>query len=52
MSKTVGMKKNEFKLFGIKICSFTEQYKVMHTDEDTEELRDDILLHELLSDDL
>ena len=52
MSKTVGIKKNEFKLFGIKICSFTEQYKVLHTDEESEEIRDDIYLHEIMSDNL
>lgn len=52
MSKTVGTKKNEFRLFGIKICSFTEQYKVLYTEQDTEEIRDDIYLHEIISDNL
>ena len=52
MSKTVGIKRNEFKLFGIKICSFTEQYKVLYTDEESEEIRDDIYLHEIMSDNL
>ena len=42
-------KRNEFRLFGIKICSFVEQYKVLSTDEDSEEIRDDIYLHELIT---
>ena len=49
MAKTVAIKTNEFRLFGFKICSFVEQYKVLSTDEDTEEIRDDIYLHELLT---
>ena len=49
MAKTVGIKRNEFRLFGIKICSFIEQYKVLSTDEDSEEIRDDIYLHELIT---
>ena len=40
---------NEFRLFGIKICSFVEQYKVLSTDEDSEDIRDDIYLHELIT---
>ena len=49
MSKTLGIKKNEFKLFGIKICSFEEHYKIVSTDIDNEEIRDDIYLHELIT---
>ena len=52
MAKTVGVIKNEFKLFGIKLCSYTQQYKVLHTDEESEEIRDDIYLHEIMADNL
>ena len=49
MAKTVGIKTKEFKIFGLKICDFVEQYKVLSTEEDTEEIRDDIFLHELIT---
>ena len=49
MAKTVGIKRKEFRILGVKICDFVEQYKVLSTDEDTEEIRDDIYLHELIT---
>lgn len=52
MAKVVGTIKNEFRFLGIKLFDFTKQYKVLSTEEDTEEIRDDIYLHELITQDL
>ena len=52
MAKTVGTIRNELKIMGIKIFDFTKQYKVLSTEEDTEEIRDDIYLHELITQDI
>jgi hypothetical protein len=52
MAKVVGTIRNEFRFLGIKLFDFTKQYKVLSTEEDTEEIRDDIYLHELITQDL
>ena len=49
MSKTVGTVRNEFRFLGIKLFDFTKQYKFLSTDEDKEDIRDDIYLHELIT---
>jgi hypothetical protein len=52
MAKTVGTIRNEFRILGIKLFDFTKQYKILSTEDDTEEIRDDIYLHELITQDL
>lgn len=47
MAKVLYEKHNVIKLFGIKIFDFNSQYFERSTEEDTEEIRDDIRLHEL-----
>ena len=52
MAKVVGTIRNEFRFLGIKLFDFTKQYKILETEEDTEEIRDDIYLHELITQNL
>lgn len=47
MAKVYYKKHNVLRFLGIKILSFNTEYIEKSTDEDTEEIRDDILLHEL-----
>ena len=47
MAKVYYKKHNVLRFLGIKILSFNTEYIEKSTDEATEEIRDDILLHEL-----
>ena len=47
MAKVYYKKHNVLKFFGIKIFTFNSEYIEKSTDQDDEEIRDDILLHEL-----
>ena len=47
MAKVVFKKFNTFKILGLKLCEFKSDYVEYSTEEDTEEIRDDIRLHEL-----
>ena len=46
MPKTVGTKRDVFKVLGIKIYEFYSDYVCNETVEDIETMRDDIILHE------
>ena len=47
MAKVAYKKFNTLKIFGLKLFEFKSDYVEYSTDEDTEEIRDDIRLHEL-----
>lgn len=47
MAKVYYKKHNTFKVFGIKVFSFNSEYIEKSTEQDDEDIRDDILLHEL-----
>ena len=47
MAKVAYKKFNTLKIFGLKLFEFTSDYVEYSTDEDTEEIRDAIRLHEL-----
>lgn len=47
MAKVVYTKKNRLKLFGLNLFEFHSDYVERSTDEDTEEIQDEIRLHEL-----
>lgn len=47
MAKLVYEKFDTFKILGLKLFEFKSDYVQYSTDEDTEEIRDDIRLHEL-----
>ncbi len=46
MSKTLSTTKSVFRILGIKVCEFTSDYLWREFTGDTEEIRDDIILHE------
>ena len=48
MAKTAGTFHKELRIFGIKICDVKHEYIQLNTEEDTEEIRDDIIMHEIL----
>ncbi len=48
MAKVVGTFHQECKLFGLKIWDLSQNYIQLATEEDTEEIRDDIIMHELM----
>lgn len=48
MSKTVGTFHQECRFLGIKIWDVSNNYIQLSTEEDTEEIRDDIFMHELM----
>lgn len=47
MAKVVYTKINRLKLFGLNLFRFQSDYVERSTDEDTEEIQDEIRLHEL-----
>ena len=47
MAKVYYKKHNVLKFLGVKLFSFDSEYIEKSTDQDDEEIRDDILLHEL-----
>ena len=48
MAKTISTFHRELRIFGIKVCDVKHEYLQLSTEEDTEEIRDDIILHELM----
>ena len=46
MSKTLSTTKSVFRILGIKVIEFTSDYLWREFTGDTEEIRDDIILHE------
>ncbi|MBQ9246112.1 hypothetical protein IJ182_07590 [bacterium] len=48
MAKSVGTFKREIKFLGIKIFDISHSFIQMSTEQDTEEIRDDIIMHELM----
>ena len=47
MAKVVYTQINQLKFFGLKLFEFRSDYVERSTDEDTEEITDEIRLHEL-----
>ena len=48
MAKVIGTFHKEIKFLGLKLFDISHNYIQMSTEQDTEEIRDDILLHELM----